>query len=296
MRVIVPTNNKGGVGKTKISILLSEYFSVVQKKRVLGIDFDPQCNFSRRFIKMQIDPAAQHGYMPPLHPQFNPNDEEDEDWAGRSSIADIFHGRAVIPYPTYIENFDIAPAHADQLLLAETQTRSEIIEKVHYQLDKFLSGDDVKSEYDIVIVDTAPSKGPLTVSAIKAATHIIIPCVMETQPVQGIYGMIQVWMEETFKRQQNKPLELIGILPNMFKQCNLHNDIFESLKEQPFLANHLIPHKLGNRVAFAEVDVEEAMPRSIFDLPENNPARIEAINFCDYVNKKVMEYETKKEI
>ena len=290
MKIIVPTNNKGGVGKTKISIILSEYFSAVLKKKVLAIDFDPQCNFSRRFIKMQIDPAAQHGYMPPLHPQFDPNDNDD-DWDGRSSIADIFNGNEVIPYPTHIENLDIAPAHADQLLLAETQTKSEIVEKVHYQLDKFLSGDDVKSEYDIVIVDTAPSKGPLTVSAIKSATHIIIPCVMETQPVQGIYGMIQVWMEETFKRQASKPLELIGILPNMFKPCNLHNDIFESLKEQPFLANHLIPHKLGNRVAFAEVDAEEASPRSIFDLPNNNPAKIEAMNFCNYVNDKVIKYE-----
>ena len=277
MKIIVPTNNKGGIGKTKISILLAEYFSTILKKKVLAIDFDPQCNFSRRFLKMQVDPSARQGLIPPLHPDYDPNsfDPEDADWDGRSSIADIFYGNGVFPYPTYIENLDIAPAHAELLLTAEVQTKREIVENVHYRLYDFLKRSDVQSEYDVVIIDTAPSKGPLTVSAVKAATHIIIPSVMETQPVQGIYGMIQLWLQEALNREVNRPLELIGILPNMYKNCNLHKDILGSLQSNPNIAQYIIPVKLGHRVAFAEVDSEDAEPKTIFDFPEDNTAKME---------------------
>ena len=288
MKIIVPTNNKGGVGKTKISILLAEYFSSIKKQKVLILDFDPQCNFSRRFLKMEVDPNAPQGYIPPIHPDYNPNDpDEDPDWDGRSSIANIFFGEPVIPYPTHIENLDIAPAYADKLLLAEAQTRSEIVDKVHKRLEAFLNNNEVQSEYDIVIVDTAPSKGPLTISAIRAATHIIIPSVMEAQPIQGIFGMLQLWMQESLKREQDRPLNLIGILPNMFRQNNLHKDMLEGLKSNPSIEQYIIPVKLGQRIAFAEVDAEGAIPRTIFDLPANNAAKIEAMSLCKYVENSL---------
>ena len=224
MKIIVPTNNKGGVGKTKVSMILAEYFSYVCKKKTLVIDFDPQCNLSRRLIKMELDPSSPQGYYPPLHPDYNPEDsEEDPSWDGRSSIANIFFGRPVIPYPTFIKNLDVAPANADQLLLAEAVRRTEVAEKVHKQMHKFLSGQDVQEAYEVVIIDTAPSKGPLTISAIKAASHIIIPSIMEAQPIQGIYGMMQLWMQEALAREQGRAIKLVGILPNMFRQNNLLN-------------------------------------------------------------------------
>ncbi len=291
MKIIVPTNNKGGVGKTKVSILLAEYFSYIKKKRVLAIDFDSQCNFSRRFLKMQIDPSTPQGFMPPVHPDYDINDPEDNDWNGVSSIANIFYGEEVVPYPTHIENLDIAPAHADQLQQAESQTRAEIVSKVHYQLHKFLDNQEVKNEYDVVIVDTAPSKGPLTISAIKSATHIIIPSVMEIQPVQGIYGMIQLWTQESLSRPVDRPINLIGILPNMYRHNKLHQEIKASLENNEKIAQYVIPCQLGQRVKFAEVDSEEADPRTIFDLPEKAIEKIEALNFCDYVNSKVFENE-----
>jgi cellulose biosynthesis protein BcsQ len=52
MKVIAPTNNKGGVGKTKVSEILAEYFSKVEGKRTLGIDLDSQCNFSQHYVDM----------------------------------------------------------------------------------------------------------------------------------------------------------------------------------------------------------------------------------------------------
>lgn len=292
MKIIVPTNNKGGVGKTKVSMILAEYFSYVCNIKTLAIDFDPQCNLSRRFLKMELDPSSPQGHYPPLHPDYDPkNSEEDLSWDGRSSIANIFFGEAVIPYPTFIKNLDIAPANADQLLLAEAVRKVEVAEKVHNQLHKFLSCKEVQDNYEIVIVDTAPSKGPLTISAIKAATHIIIPSVMEAQPIQGIYGMMQLWMQESLAREEGRPIELIGILPNIFRQNNLHRDMLESLKSSSSISKYVMPVTLGQRVAFAEVDVDGALPRSIFDLSDSDLAKQEAIEMCKFVKKKVFKDE-----
>jgi chromosome partitioning protein len=287
MIVIVPTNNKGGVGKTKVSILLAEYMSKILKKRVLAIDFDPQCNFSQRFLRMEIDPATPEGMMPPLHPDYDPEDCENEDWDGRSSITGIFYDEGVFAYPTYIENLDIIPGHADKLLKVEAVRRNEVKEKVHGRLNVFLNLPDVISAYDVVIVDTAPSKGPLTISAIKAATHIVIPCVMEEQPIQGVYGMLQLWLQESCQRESSNPLKLIGILPNMVRPINLHKDMLESLKINNNISKYVMPVQLGQRAIFAEVDSECATPRSVFDLPDTNTAKQEALQVCEFIAKEV---------
>jgi chromosome partitioning protein len=267
--------------------LLAEYFSKVKGKKVLAVDFDPQCNLSNRFLKMDIDPNAPQGMIPPIHPDYNPSDPEDSEWDGRSSISGIFFDKPVVPYQTYIPTLDITPAYAAELCLAEMQTRKEIVERVHYRLNQFLNATDVKAAYDIVVVDTAPSKGPLTISAIKAATHIIIPSAMEVQPVQGIYGMLQLWMEESYQREPERPLCLVGILPNMVRQIKLHTDIYEELKADPAISKYVMPMKIGLRTIFAQIDAENAAPQSIFDLPDNHSAKQEAIQMCQYVEKRL---------
>lgn len=288
MKIIVPTNNKGGVGKTKVSVLIAEFFARFYDMRVLAIDFDPQCNFSHHFLTMEIDPAYPDGMMPPLHPDYKLATIESDDWDGRSSIADIFYGDGVVPYPTHFENLDVAPGFASKLLTAEAVRKNEVAEKVHKQLSLFLNSKDVQDTYDIIVVDTAPSKGPLTISAIKAATHLIIPSLMEELPIQGVYGMLQLWMQESFSRCLNNPLQLIGILPNMYQQINLHKGMLESLKKDESISKYIIPHELGDRVAFAEVDATGAIPNSVFDLPDKNIAKQEALRVCHYVAERVL--------
>ncbi len=291
MKIIAFLNNKGGVGKTTCSRTMAEYLSKVKKKPTLAIDFDPQCNFSHQYLKMEIDPGSPEGLMPPIHPDFNPDDPDDTHWDGRSSIAEIFYGQGVVPYPTYIEHLDLAPGHAEKLLAAEAVRKTEVVEKVHKQLTNFLNSPDVQSTYETVVIDTAPSKGPLTVSVIKAATHIIIPSVMEEQPVQGIYGMLQLWMQESLAREKNRPLQLIGILPNMFKQTRLHKDILTSLQDNTAIGKYIMPVKLSQRIVFAEIDSEDANPRSIFDFQGNNIAATEANEVCHYISERIFAHD-----
>lgn len=287
MEIIAFLNNKGGVGKTTCSKLMAEYLSTVKNIPTLGIDFDPQCNFSHQYLSMEIDPAAPEGLMPPIHPDYNQDDLDDEDWDGRSSIAEIFYGQGVVPYPTYVENLDLAPGHAERLLAAESVRRSEVVEKVHKQLLNFLNSPDVQATYKAVVIDTAPSKGPLTVSVIKAATHIVIPSVMEEQPVQGIYGMLQLWMQESLVRDKNKPLTLVGVLPNMFKQTRLHKDILKSLEDNSSIGKYILPVKLSQRIVFAEIDAEDANPRSIFNFPDQHIAKSEALEVCEFIAGRI---------
>ena len=287
MKIVAAVNNKGGVGKTTLSKLMTEYFSIIQKKRVLAVDLDHQCNFSNRFIKMEIDTTETEGKLPPIHNNYDPTTAENN-WDGRSSIADIFFGQIVYPYPTSIPNVEILPANSSKLLLAESVRRSEVIEKVHECLNRFLSLDEVKESYDIIIIDTPPSKGPLTVGVIKAATDIIIPSTMEPQPIEGIYGMLQLWKQEQLRRSGNNQLKLIGILPNMFnKTSNLHEDFLKALKNNSAISEYVIPAVIGRRMVFAEVDAEGARPPSIFDLPDSNIAKQEVLQVCNIINKRV---------
>jgi chromosome partitioning protein len=284
MKILVTVQNKGGVGKTTVCRLLSEYLTL-QGKRVLGIDLDSQCNFSRRFLTMDIDSTDPDGIMPPIHPEFN---DEDVDWDGRSSSADIYYTGEVLPYPTNIQGMQILPGNGSQLRSVELVRSDEVKEKVHDRLNLFLSQKDVQALYDVVIVDTSPSKGPLTISAMRAATHIIIPTTMEPQTIEGLHGMLQLWRRETKKRKKGDELKIIGILTNMFRKgVALHEGLYQTLATDPGIVDLLLPIKLGQRIAFAEADHHMANPQSVFKLSEKDPARVEAEVICKYITEKL---------
>ena len=284
-KIIVNATNKGGEGKTTTSINLAEYASIIMGKRVLGIDLDPQANFSSRYTPMERDPAYKGGRIPSIHPDYEP--EEDLGWDGRSTIANIFYGEEVIPYPTDIPNLEILPSHSNKLQEAEAVTKNDVLEKVHLQLKRFLDLPDVRKEYDIIIIDTPPSKGPLTIAAIKAASHIVIPSQMEQYSIDGIYGMMQLWKQETYSRSEDNPLELVGILANQVRDINLHEQFFNSLRDTDGIRDLMIPHKIKKRAIYTEILVENANPNSIFELSEKHVARRELVSVCQYIMEKV---------
>lgn len=287
-RVIVTATHKGGEGKTTNCIIMAEYFAMVRKKKVLGIDIDPQANFSGRYLTMSYDPAYQGGKVPPLHPDYDPH--TDTDWNGRSSIADIFYGEPVVPYPTLIPNLEVLPAYSSKLQDAEAVTKSEVAEKVHVQIKKFLDLPEVKKEYDIIIIDTPPSKGPLTIAAVKAATHMVIPSQMEQFSIEGIYGMLQLWKQEAYSRGNNNPVELIGILPNQVRDINLHKNFLESLKNMKGVSDYVMPHVVKKRAVYTELLVEGADPKMLFELPSDNVARNEYETVCQYIAERVFKH------
>lgn len=285
IKVIVNATHKGGEGKTTNSIVLAEYMTLIENKKVLLIDLDPQANCSGRYLSMSYDPAYKDGKIPPIHPDYEP--DIDLDWNGLSGIANIFYGEEVIPYPTSINNLEIAPAHSIKLQEAEQVTKGDVKEKVHLQLKRFIEQPEVQAAYDVIIIDTPPSKGPLTISAIKAATHLVIPAQMEQFSIEGIYGMLQLWKQETYSRSVDNPIELIGILPNRIRSINIHKNFLSSLKNKEFTSKYIIPHEIKMRAIYTEILADDANPKSIFELPINRVERVEYENACKYITEKV---------
>ncbi len=284
VHVIAVVQNKGGVGKTTVTRVLAEYFAR-RGRRVLAVDLDAQCNLSRRFVDMEYDAADPDGVLPPLHPMFH---DDDSGWSGRSSSADIYFNGEVYPYHTRIDGLDALPGHGPRLREIELVRVDDVRERVHDRLYAFLSLEEVRQSYDIVLVDTAPAKGPLTISAMRAATHVIIPTTLEPQPIEGLFGMLQLWRQEMHSRDAGRaPLKIAAIQPNLFRKVALHEGILDSLRKDAAVASLLSPVILHQRIAFAESDHAEARPKSIFDLAERDPARQEAIEMCEYVERSL---------
>jgi chromosome partitioning protein len=116
---------------------------------------------------------------------------------------------------------------------------------------------------------------------------MIIPTIMEDKPIQGVYGMIQLWMQESTERSKNSPINLIGILPNMFKKTSLHQAMYESIENNATLSRYLLPTKIGHRVVFAETDTQDPKPKSIFDLPDSDMAKQEALSACQLIAERI---------
>lgn len=286
MKILMFGMHKGGTGKTLLSRLASEYFP---KKgfRTLGIDLDNQCNYSRRFLNMDIDHDSAEGILPPIHPDYDPKDIDDSNWDGRSSIADIFFNEPVLPYKSKINNLDICPGHPTKLLDAE-RVRKHEEHLIYDKLKEFLHLPELQKTYDLVIIDTPPSRGPLTIAALKAATHLVIPSLMETQSIEGLYGMMQLFKIENLNREQKSQLVLIGIQPNQFRgQTKQHKEIFNGLKKSKQLSKYLMATPIGMRSIFSEVDQSGATPPSVFDAPKTNKAQVEATKLCKHIEKRI---------
>lgn len=282
-KVIANATNKGGEGKTTMSIMLAEYAALVMKKRVLAIDLDPQANFSKYYLDLTYDPVYKGGKVPPRHPEYDAT--SDVDWDGRSSIANIFYGEEVIPYPTDFNKIEMLPAHSSKLQEAEAVTRNEVLEKVHLQLKRFVQLPDVQNEYDLIVLDTPPSKGPLTIAAIKACTDMVIPSQMEEDSIDGIYGMMQLWKQETYARSSDDPINLAGILANRVRDVSLHKNFYDQLKSLESTRDYVLDVKIKERVIYGELRVKEDRPKSVFELPNDHIARKE----CELVCKNIME-------
>ena len=292
MRVLATVQNKGGVGKTTITRILAEWFAR-SGKRVLLIDLDAQCNLSRRFLTMSYDPSDPDGVLPPVHPEFDP--ATDDTWSGLSSSADIFYSGEAYPYPTRVDGVDALPGHGSRLREIELVKAADVRERVHERLKHFLSLPEVGASYDLVLIDTAPAKGPLTISAMRAATHLVIPTVMEQQPIEGLHGMLALWRRELRLRDEGHPLQIAAIQVNLFRKgVALHEGLLASLQENPGVAALLSPVVLCQRVAFAETDRDDANPSNVFALSPKDPARIEALGMCRHLESVVFGGESEE--
>ena len=196
-KIIGVANQKGGVGKTTTAVNLAAALGVLEKK-VLLIDADPQANATSG---LGIEEVNYSTYNLLEH---------------SADVKDCIQ-------KTSSPNLDLVPSHID-LLAAEIELVDR--DKSEYMLKKAL--EEVKSEYDYIIIDCAPSLGLITVNALTAADSVIIPIQCEYFALEGLGKLLNT--VKNVQKIHNYDLDIEGLLLTMYdSRLRLSNQVVEEV-------------------------------------------------------------------
>lgn len=200
-KIIAIANQKGGVGKTTTSVNLAASLGVLEKK-VLLVDADPQANATSG-LGVDVEQVETGTYQLLEH---TCSAEE-----------------AIIQ--TNSPNVDIIPAHIDLVAI-----EIELVDKDEreYMLKKAI--EHLKSAYDYILIDCAPSLGLLTLNALTAADAVIIPIQCEYFALEGLGKLLNTI--KSVQRVHNPNLDIEGLLLTMYDaRLRLSNQVVEEVQK-----------------------------------------------------------------
>ena len=181
---------------------------------------------------------------------------------------------------TYIPHLDLISANMDlaaaDIELLQVQNREFVL---HNKILEF------KEKYDYILIDCPPSLGLLTVNALTASTHIIIPMQCEYYALEGITHIMQII--QRIQGGLNPKLQLLGILLTMYdKRSTLNqqiaNDIRFHFQQNVFTA--VIPRN----VKIAEAP-SHGKPIILYDVKSTG-----AISYMDATKEMLQRIHTQK--
>lgn len=199
--IIVIANQKGGVGKTTTAINLSAACAL-KGKRVLLLDLDPQSNSSLSFIEAETVRSSAFELFTELQ----------EPWEN-------------FIYKTKVKNLDVVPS---KINLAKLEAKLVGDFDAIYRLrDRF---EQIRSEYDLIFVDTPPTLGLITVNALVAANFVLIPIQSSYFALEGTDDLLETI--EKVRSRPNPELELLGVLVTLFdKRTSLSKDVEAHIRQ-----------------------------------------------------------------
>ena len=215
-RIIAVANQKGGVGKTTTSINLAACLAEKGKK-VLAVDMDPQGNLTSG-LGVDKDSVEKSIY---------------ELIIGEVDIKEVINKEV-------LENLDIIPTSID-LSAAEIELIG--VDDKEYILRNAI--DQVKDQYDFVIIDCPPSLSMLTINAMTTANSVIVPIQCEYYALEGLSQLIHT--VELVKDRLNSKLEIEGVVFTMYDaRTNLSLQVVENVKDnlQQNIYKTIIPRNI----------------------------------------------------
>lgn len=199
--IITVANQKGGVGKTDLAVNLSA--SLAKKgKKVLLLDMDPQANATTYLTVKKHKKTTSALLM-----------------NGKLRIKDIAVNSSV-------ENLFIAPG-SPELYATQIELLNDV--GMQFKLKKKLS--DVK-DYDYIIIDTPPSLGLLTLNALTASSHVVIPVQVNYFALDGVNKVMSTI--EKVKEDLNPDLEVKGMVLTMYDKRNKLSSTIEGMVRKNF--------------------------------------------------------------
>lgn len=282
-------SRKGGDGKTTVARTVAERFC--RDMKVLLVDFDDSASLSRRYLLMER--GANHEYVPPVHPDYDETLPLEARQPKRPSSADIFFAdRVVCSYTIYEfaggRGLEILPANGAELQLIRDNVDPVVERRCQDVVREWFLGDEVNSEFDLIVFDAGPALTSLMRGCLRAATHVLIPVTPEGQPVELLEQMLGSWSQANASRPEDDQAELIGILPNNYRKAiPLHRQYLKQLRTNPVLRPYVAPFEVPSLQGFMERDVYGLAPESVFKLKPSDRTRRAAEELGDWVSRKL---------
>jgi len=226
--IISIANQKGGVGKTTTAVNLAA--SLAERgKKVLLVDADPQSNATTNLGYRRGDYEFNIYHV----------------LIGTKELEDVI-------LKTEIKKLHLAPSNIG---LVGIEKEFHDARKKNRELILKRKLDEIRDQYDYIIIDSPPALGPITINALSASDSVIIPIQCEFFALEGLAQLLNT--VSLLRKTINPKLKIKGFLPTMFSnQNNLSKQVLADLEHH--FKDKLFSHKKKCIVVPRNVKIAES--------------------------------------